>query len=85
MKQPIYSAQELRAQVLIEINASALPKCNPNAHPIVLLRNSRTAVKRAKSEFKKELTDKTYSIERNAMVHQMVNSNPRFNLVLLVN
>lgn len=85
MKQPVKSAQELQKEVFNEINTSALPKIKSGNNPIILLRNSKTAVKRAINEFKQELKHKSYESERTGMIHQIVNSNPRFNLVLLVN
>ncbi len=77
--------QALKSIVNSQINASALPRIESGKHPIILLRNSKSAVKRAKNEFKQELKLSNYSVERNAIIHQIVNSTPRFNLVLLVN
>ncbi len=54
-KKPVKSADELRAEVLVEINANAIPKCKPSETPIVLCRNGRPAVKRAKREHKEFL------------------------------
>ena len=77
--------QELKDRLNTQINLSALPRIESGKHPIILLRNSRSAVKRAKMEFKQESKLKNYETERSGVIHQMVNSNPRFNLVLLVN
>lgn len=86
MKQPIYSAEQYRAQVLAEINASAIPKCKSGNTPVILIRNSRTAVKRAKLEFKQELKNKTYQTELDGVKHQIVNaSNVKMNVRLVLN
>lgn len=55
-KQPAKSAEELRAEVLVEINANVIPKCEAGATPVILCRNSKLAVKRAKREHKAFLT-----------------------------
>lgn len=72
----------LREIIVAEINASSIPNCMSGNIPVIMCRNSRTAVRRAKSEFKDELKAKSYSIEHDAVLHQIVNSNPKFNLII---
>ena len=56
-----------------------------NTTPIASLRNSRTAVKRAKSEYKQSVNSKTHSIEHTGMVHELLgHKSPKMNCKLKV-
>lgn len=51
-RKPEYSIEEYQKQIKTEINANVIPKHEVGKTPIIMLRNSRTAVKRAKKEHK---------------------------------
>ena len=78
--------QFARDSVQAQINLSVLPKEEPGKTAIIMCRNSRKAVKRAKEDYKTELQLKTHSVERNAMIHQIVQcKNPKMNVKVFIN
>lgn len=59
---------------------------NNNTTPVIQVRNSRTAVKRAKKEFRLGLKDRTYGMEYDAMIHQIVKSDKlKMNVKIIMN
>lgn len=59
---------------------------NNNTTPVIQVRNSRTAVKRAKKEFRLGLKDRTYGMEYKAMIHQIVQCDKlKMNVKLIMN
>lgn len=57
-----------------------------NTTPVIQVRNSRTAVKRAKKEFRLGLKDRTYGMEHSAMLHQIVQCDKlKMNVKLIMN
>lgn len=53
--------------------------------PIIQIRNSRTAVKRAKLEFKQSTLSKAHTVERTGMIHEVLGyKTPRMNCKLSI-
>ena len=67
------------------INNSVIAKYELGKSPIDVLKNSRTAVKRAKNEFKAYAKTKVYHTDRIALIHQITHSVPNSNMKFIVN
>lgn len=80
------STEDLKLEINKEINQNTLPKTLSGKTGIILSRNSRKCVKRAKNEFKDYSNTKKYTSDRNDIINQLSSvKRLRMNLTVKIN